>query len=235
MKSDSDLQHDVLQELDWEHGIEASQIGVTTKDGVVALTGHVPTHTEKLNAEEATKRVHGVKAVANEIEVRPADHHLHDDEEIAAAAVHSLEWDGNVPDKRLQVTVRDGWLMLEGTVDQRFERNAAERAVRHLKGVRGLSNNILIGLTQSTDGGHVDADRVKAAIADALQRSSMVNSAQVEVDISNGVVILTGEVRSRAESEEVERIAWNASDISGVENCIAITPWGSGVMEEWGY
>jgi osmotically-inducible protein OsmY len=234
MKSDVDLQRDVLGELDWEPSVDASQIGVTAREGVVTLTGHVTTQSEKHTAEKLTTRVHGVKAVANEIEVRPSHSHLRDDEHIAAAAVHALQWHDKVPKDRIQVVVREGWITLEGTVDYRFEKEAAERAVRHLIGARGVTSRILVGPAQR-EPGRRSADQIKVEIEDALRRSAIVNSQKITVEVNDDTVILTGDVRSRTEHDAVERIAWTAHEIAQVENCITITPWGCGPMEEWGY
>ncbi len=237
MKPDVKLQHDVLEELDWDSGIDAAQIGVTAKDGVVTLTGHVPVFAEKLAAEDVTKRVHGVRAVANEIEVRPpASHHRHD-EEIAAAAVHALKWAAKVPDERLQVTVRQGWLTLEGTVSEPFEKQTADRTLRQLVGARGVTNTIRIDRRRRAappEQPHWAAE-LKSIIEAALRRSATVNSKQVTVEIEEQRVVLSGDVHSHAELDEAERIAWAAPGVAEVENDITITPWGYGPAEEWGY
>ena len=140
-----------------------------------------------------------------------------------------------MPDDRIQVIVRDGWITLEGAVDHRFERDAAERSVRHLKGVRGLTNDILVEPAKPAAVEEEGVHLLKEAIDQALRRSAIVNSAQVSVEVDQGIVVLTGEVRSRAEFDEAERVAWNARNIAGVENCLSITPWGFGPKEEWGY
>lgn len=235
MNTNVQLQRDVLEQLGWDPSIDASQIAVTAKDGIVTLSGHVSTHTEKHTAEKLTKRVHGVKAVANDIEVRPSDSHQRDDEHIAAAAVHALQWDGRVPDQRVQVVVRGGWITLEGSVEHRFERNAAERAVRHLIGVRGVINNILVEPLPTGIAERKPANQIKAEIESALRRSAILKSRQIAVEVNQQTVVLTGDVHSPAEHDEVERIAWTAREISQVENCLTITPWGRGPMEEWGY
>ncbi|MEQ8786880.1 MAG: BON domain-containing protein [Pirellulaceae bacterium] len=228
MKNDVQLQHDVLAELDWEPSVEAAQIGVTTRDGVVALTGHVATYAEKRTAEDVAKRVHGVLAVANDLEVRPPESHRCDDADLAAAAVHALRWDSHVPQDRIQVTVRDGVISLEGTVDRRFQRMSAERAVRRLRGVLGVDNEIVVE--------HADASAPEhGGIASALRRSASVNSRGINIELRDKQVILTGDVRSHAERDEAERIAWRAPNVKHVENCISITPWGQGPAEEWGY
>ncbi len=235
MKTDVDLQHDVMQELDWEPSVDAARIGVAAGKGVVTLTGHVSTHTEKHTAEKAAKRVHGVKAVANDIEVLPSAIHQRDDEHVAAAAVHALEWDSRAPHERLQVIVRHGWITLEGRAEHRYEKEAAERAVRHLIGTRGVTNNIVLEVAE-TEGLEGKAARdIKADIERALQRSALVDASRISVEVEDDTVTLTGDVHSRAEHDAVERIAWTAREVAQIEDCITVTPWGQGPQEEWGY
>lgn len=234
-KTDVSLQHRVMEELDWEPSVDAALVGVIAHEGIVTLTGHVPVYAEKLAAEDVAKRVHGVKAVANEIEVRPEGVHIHDDEDIALAAVHALAWDAGVPEDRVQVTVRDGWITLDGAVDRQFQKTAAERSVRHLKGTRGVTNTIRIqpgGISARTDS---DAGGLKECIEAALVRSSTLNSREISVEVQHRNVILTGDVHSLTERDEAERIAWAAFGVVQVENLITITPWGLGPAEEWGY
>ncbi|MCA9263361.1 MAG: BON domain-containing protein [Planctomycetales bacterium] len=235
MKTDERLQRDVLDQLDWEPSIDASQIGVTVRDGIATLTGQVPTHTDKHTAEKQAKRVHGVKAVVDELEVRPSGTHEREDEQIASAAIHALQWNSKVPDDLIQVVVHHGRIELDGTVPHRFERAAAERAVRHLRGVRAVKNNIMIGLIDRDTGDWKSASQIKDDIENALRRSANVNSQQVSVEVLEHKVVLTGDVRSPAEHDEVERIAWTNREVADVDNCITITPWGCGPMEEWGY
>ena len=138
MKTDTQLQHDVLAELEWEPSVDASQIGVSAKDGVVTLTGFVSQFAEKMVAENAAKRVYGVKAVANDIEIHLLAQQT--DSDIASAAVNALKWDTSVPEDRVKVTIRNGWLTLEGKLDWQYQRESAERAVRNLMGVKGVSD-----------------------------------------------------------------------------------------------
>ncbi len=228
MKTDVHLQRDVLDELDWEPSIDASQIGVIAKDGVVTLTGHVPIYAEKHLAEQMAKRVHGVKAVANEIQVRPSDLHVRDDAELAAAAVHALEWDAHVPSQNVRVTVDQGWVTLEGTVERQYQRAAAERAIHHLVGARGVTNEIQVQPPEVTS-------QIKRDIELALRRNAMINTRRVEVEAQDRMVTLIGDVHTYAESDEAERIAWGARGVDRVVNCLTITPWGDGPAEEWGY
>jgi osmotically-inducible protein OsmY len=228
VKTDAQLQYDVLEELQWEPSVDAAQIGVTAREGVVTLTGHVPAYAQKLAAEQTVKRVHGVKAVANDIEVRPAEGGQCDDADLAAAVLHTLKWDAAVPDDRVQVTVRDGWITLEGTVDWQFQKEAADRAVRHLVGARGVTNSIVVPRGETPND-------LKTGIEAAFRRSATVDSKAVSVEIEDGTVILQGDVHSHAERDEAERIAWSAPGVVRVENYLTITPWGYGPADEWGY
>jgi osmotically-inducible protein OsmY len=228
MKSDAHLQRDVLDELEWEPSVDAAQIGVTSKEGVVTLTGHVPVYSKKHTVEEVAKRVHGVRAVANEIEVRPSDAHVRDDEDIAAAAVHALEWDVEVPEQDVRLSVEDGWISVEGTVEHRFQRSAVDRVLRHLHGSRGVTNEIDVASHQSVA-------EVKADLEAAFRRSAVLNSKNLSVDVDDSTVTITGDVHSHDGLAEVERIAWSAGGVCNVQNCVTITPWGFGPAEEWGY
>ena len=228
MKTNVHLQRDVLDELEWDPSIDAAQVGITAKDGIVTLSGHVPVYAEKHVAEEAAKRVHGVRAVANEIQVRPTEAHVRDDEDVAAAAVHALEWDARIRDEQLQVTVEEGWITVEGRVEHQFQKAAVDHAVRHLAGARGLTNGIVVAPQEMTNA-------VKARIEAAFRRSATLNSKQLNIEIDGSSVILTGDVHSHTEFEEAERTAWIAPGVRCVRNCITITPWGFGPAEEWGY
>jgi osmotically-inducible protein OsmY len=227
-KTDVHLQRDVLDELEWEPSVDAAQIGVTTKDGIVTLTGHVPVYSDKHTAEEAAKRVHGVRAVANEIEVRPSDVHVRDDEDIAAAAVHALQWDAKVPDKDVQISVEDGWIKAEGTVEHRFQKAAVDRVLRHLHGARRVTNDIRVVSPEAVSA-------VTSAIESAFKRSAVLNSRKLAVEVADSTVTITGDVHSLSELAEVERVAWSAGGVREVRNCVTITPWGFGPAEEWGY
>lgn len=228
MKPDVQLQRDVLEELDFESALNAAQLAATVHGGVVTLTGHVPAYSDKLTAEEAAKRVHGVKAVVNEIDVRPPESHQRDDAHLAAAAVHALEWNSNVPSERIRVVVRHGTVILEGTVDRRQQRSSAERAVRHLKGAKHVANQIRVATAEVPK-------LLKEVIEAALRRSATLNSKRIAVETHEQTVTLTGDVHSHAELEEAERLAWSARGVREVVNCLSITPWGYGPAEEWGY
>lgn len=219
MKTDADtkLQHDVLAELEWDPSVDASQIGVTAKDGVVTLTGVVSSFADKMAAERAAKRVYGVRAVANDIEVKLPGGTERSDTEIAAAAVNALKWDTSVPGEAITVTVRNGWITLEGEVEWFYQKDASERAVRLLKGVKGVVNNIKVK-------SRVKPGDIKDKIEEAFKRNAEIDARRITVETQDGKVILSGRVRSWAERDEAEQAAWSAPGVTAVENHITVAP-----------
>jgi len=213
IRTDHELQKDVLAELRWEQGIEASEIGVAVKDGVVTLTGKVDTYLKKWRAEEAAHRVNGVTAVANDIEVRTIGERT--DTDIAAAAVHALKWDASLPADKIQVTVDKGWVTLKGELEWQYQKQEAERVIRRLWGVKGVSNLITLKpLASPSD--------LKKKIEDALVRSAQVDAKGITVEVQGSKAILKGKVRSWAERQEAERTAWLAPGIIAVDNQITL-------------
>ncbi len=215
MKTDAQLKKDVLAELDWEPSINASQVGVAVKDGVVTLTGHLDTFAEKYAAERAVQRVHGVKAIAVEADVKLEPGHHRSDSEIAAAAEMALQWHALVPADRIQVKVEKGWVTLKGEVDWDYQRLNAEKAVRNLTGVVGVSN--AVALKACTTPANV-ANRIR----DALSRHAEHEARHIEVMVNGAVVTLRGSVDSLAERTAAYGAAWSAPGVASVVNEIRV-------------
>ena len=213
--TDMELKKAVEAELTFEPSIDAANIGVAVKDGIVTLTGNVDSYWAKIAAERAVARVNGVKAIANDLEVRLPTSSERTDEDIARAALNALEWDVLVPSDRIKVTVSKGWITLEGSVDWRYQRDAAQRAVRNLIGVRGVSNLIEVKP-------QVRPSEVKAQIEQALKRSAELDANRIAVETDGDKVILRGAVRSWAERQQAERAAWRVPGVRSVDNRITI-------------
>lgn len=213
--TDLELKKSVESELSWEPSINAAEIGVAAKDGIVTLTGRIPSYWEKVAAERAAMRVAGVKAVANQIEVRLPSSSERTDEDIARAALDALRWSVLIPPDRIKVKISKGWVTLEGSVDWQFQKTAAEKAVRKLYGVLGVTNFIDVKVS-------VSKAEVKAAIESALKRSAEIDANQIKVETEGDKVILRGSVRSWFEREEAERAAWRAPGVQSVDNRLSV-------------
>ena len=212
---DISLREDILDELCFEPSLDAANIGVTVERGVVTLSGHVGSYAEKIAAEKAVQRVRGVRAVAEEIEVRyPNDKKLADDE-IAQRALAIIGWDATVPDERIKVKVEKGWVTLSGEVQWQYQRSAAKQAVRKLSGVRGVTN--LIGVRAPLDVGDI-----RSHIEGALKRGAEVEAHAIRVGVEGGKVTLEGRVNTWHERNVVERAAWAVPGVSAVEDRLSI-------------
>jgi osmotically-inducible protein OsmY len=217
MKTDTELQQDVMDELRWEPTIKAAEIGVGVKDGVVTLSGYVDSFYKKWAAERAAARVFGVKGMAEELKVRLPGSLKREDDDLARAVSDALQWNVAVPLDRIKVQVQDGVVTLSGEVDWWYQKDAAEDAVRKLVGVVLVSNHITIKPA-------VKPEDVKDKIESAFQRNALLDARRVTVETRGGKVILRGSVRNWAEREQVEWAAWAAPGVSEVESHIVFSP-----------
>lgn len=217
MTIDRELQDRVLKALEFEPSVDAAKIGVTAHEGVVTLRGSVPTYQEKWAAERTAGRVYGVRALANDLEVLPSHAAHRTDSAIAEAAANALTWDTAVPAKAVRVTVNQGWVTLAGEVPWRYQRDAAERVVRRLYGVKGITNAITLKPK-------VQVKDVTAGIESAFKRSAAIDAKRVHVEARDGTVILTGTVRSFGERREAELAAWSAPGVVVVDDRLSVSP-----------
>lgn len=213
--TEKSLRLNVIEEINFDPEITSTDINVAAKDGVITLTGFTHTYQEKYAAEVAAKRVYGVKAVANDIEVKLGT--ARTDPEIARNILTAFQENSIVPDEKLKVTVKDGWVTLEGKVDWQYHRNAAESVVRKLSGVKGIFDKIEVNP-------NVSGLQVKAKIEDALRRNAELDARRITVEAKDHTVKLFGNVRSWMEKNEAERAAYAAPGVTKVENYLHITP-----------
>jgi osmotically-inducible protein OsmY len=217
MKSDSEIERDVREELEWDPDLDATDIAVSIKKGVVTLTGFVHSFADKYEAEAAAKRVAGVVAVANDIEVRLPSVDQRPDPEIAREAVDVIKAHLPISSENIKVIVKNGWVTLEGEAEWQYQRQTAENSVRRLKGVKGVINSITLKP-------RAEPSDIKRKIEDAFKRNAEVDANRIQVETRGGEVVLKGTVRSWIEREEAERAAWSAPGVIKVDDRIVVSP-----------
>ena len=213
--SDIDIKQNVLDALEFDPSIDAAAIGVAVHDGVVSLTGHVPTYSEKIKAEDLAMAIRGVKAIAQEIEVRPIGTNTLADDEIALRVLNAIRWNTSIPPDVVKVKVQNGWITLSGYVEWYFQRDAAARAIRDMAGVKGVTNSIMIEPKASP------AD-IRARIEKALKRQAELDMFNISVAVSDGSVTLDGKVHSLTERRIAEQAVWAAPGIHKVNDRLTV-------------
>jgi osmotically-inducible protein OsmY len=217
MKSDEEIERDVREELKWDPDLDDTDIAVSVKTGVVTLAGFVRSYSDRLEAEAAAKRVAGVLAVANDLEVRLPAIDQRPDPDIARDAVAALKAELPISYDKIKLTIKDGWVTLEGAVEWQYQKTTADNAVRKVKGVRGVTDVITVKPK-------VEPSELKRKIQEAFQRNAHVDANRITVEANGSEVVLKGTVRSWIEREEAERVAWSAPGITKVEDRIVVSP-----------
>lgn len=215
MKTDIQIQQDVMDELKWQPFLNSSEIGVAVKNGIVTLSGTVDSYSKKLSAERAAKKVAGVKAIAEEIQIAVSPGYRKTDTEIADAVFNALKWHSAVPEEKVKIKVEDGVVTLEGVLEWEYQRASARVAIQNLSGVRSVINLITIKPK-------LNPIELEQKITEAFRRNATVDASKVRVSTIGTKVILTGTVRSFAESEDAENVAWAGPGVFQVENKLAI-------------
>ena len=214
-KTDTELQNDVLSELKYEPSIKVTDIGVLVKNGTVTLNGYATSYNEKWQAVHDVKRVAGVKAIADDIEIQLPDSYHRTDGDIAEAAINQIDWSTTIPQGTVMVTVHNGWISLEGEVEWWYQKNAAGSLVKQMAGVKGVSNSISISPK-------VTKKEVETDIKSAFKRSAMLDAKHIRVETSGNNVVLHGQVRNYSEYDEAERVAWSEPGVSSVDNRLEV-------------
>jgi osmotically-inducible protein OsmY len=217
MKSDSEIERDVRDELKWDPDLNYDDIAISVKNGVVTLAGFVPSYSDKFEAEAAAKRVAGVLAVANDLEVRLPAIDQRPDPDIARDAVAALKTQLPISYDRIKIIVKNGWVYLEGSAEWQYQKTTAEIAVRKVKGVKGVTNSIALKP-------QLQPSELQRKIMEAFKRNAEVDANRITVEAKGGEVILKGTVRSWIEREEAERVAWSAPGVTKVEDRIVVSP-----------
>lgn len=215
MKTDIQIQKDVMDELKWQPFLNSSEIGVAVKNGIVTLSGMVDSYSKKLSAEQATKKVAGVKAIAEDIQIGVSPIYRKSDTEIAEAVYNALKWHAVVDEELIKIKVDDGIVTLEGEVEWEYQRNSATNAIQNLTGVRSVTSLIKVKPK-------ISPTELERKITAAFQRNASIDAAKVHVNIVGNKVTLTGKVRSLAESEDAENVAWAAPGVLSVKNQLNI-------------
>ena len=217
MRTDAELRKDVIAELDWDPAVVSTAIGVAVKDGVVTVSGHLDNYAQEFAVEHALRRVHGIKAIALELDVKLSPQHKRSDTEIAAAAEQALKWSALLPADKIRLTVENGLVTLRGQLDWEYERQSVEKAIRPLLGVVGISNQITLKPRP------MPAD-ITERITDALRRQAMHEAKRVQIDVDGSTVTLHGQVHSWRERNAVQAAAWAAPGVQSVNNELRVTP-----------
>lgn len=217
MKTDLEIQQDVINELKWQPFLKSANIGVAVKNGVVTLSGNVDNYSQKIGAEKAARKVTGVRAIAEDIQIGVSPALEKTDVDIAESVVNALKWHAAVPEERIKVKVENGIVTLEGEVEWEYQRSSTQRAVNRLLGVRNVVN--LINIKP-----RVTAFDVRTKILDALRRTATTDAERVSIEVDGSKIILNGKVRSFTEKEDVEDAAWCAPGVSRVESHLEVEP-----------
>lgn len=215
MKSDASLRDDIIEELNWEPSVDSSKIGVAVKDGIITLSGTVPSLIEKMDAEKAVKRVEGVRAVVQNIDVKLKSSSIRTDAEIAEVAIKNLKWNTNVPEENVILKVEHGWITLEGEVLWNYQKEAAKSAVKGLIGVKGVNNFIKVK-------SKIQPENLTQKIKNSFLRNASIDADNVKVEVIGNKAILKGTVQSWPEKRQAEKAVWSAPGIFEIENKLEI-------------